>query len=439
MTGVTRKYSGIKQAEIFIDAVGQDSSNLYLAISHSDPWANDSAPPIPNDSRLDTINFWRRMIGGKKLTAFNMCQVVPRINWAANTVYTPYIDTDPNIFSKNFYVVTTDFNVYKCLDNNFSANSTVMPTYTSFDRTNTEADGYTWVYLYSVRTADRIRFMNSNWLPCRYITDNDGSLQFQVEKFAIDGSINTIIVTNPGVGYTNTQNISIAITGDGIGLSATPSINVSSQTVSNIIVTSPGSDYHFSNVAIIGGGGSGATANAIITPYGGHGFDAINELGASNIMINISLKNSELGKLSVQNDFRQIGIIDTPVIYGSTTPLSNTSFNQSTKIQVSSVGTDYQLDEYVFQGGSLDGSTFSGRVLDWDSPNNIVSLTESRGIPITDRLIGTVSGTSRFLINTTNPDIKPFVGRLLYVENFPPIQRNLIQTESIQVILQFGQ
>jgi hypothetical protein len=54
--------------------------------------------------------------------------------------------------------------------------------------------------------------------------------------------------------------------------------------------------------------------NAVIPPVGGHGANSVRELGASTYMIVKDFDRSEGGLISVNNDFRQIGILKNPIL-----------------------------------------------------------------------------------------------------------------------------
>ena len=57
---------------------------------------------------------------------------------------------------------------------------------------------------------------------------------------------------------------------------------------------------------------SGAELDVIIPPKGGHGKNAVEELGGFYVMINTSLEGTESsnsGDFSVANDFRKITLI----------------------------------------------------------------------------------------------------------------------------------
>lgn len=56
-----------------------------------------------------------------------------------------------------------------------------------------------------------------------------------------------------------------------------------------------------------------AVLQPIISPPGGHGFDPISEFGAKRICVSTKFINSEGGRISTSNDFRQVGLIKNPL------------------------------------------------------------------------------------------------------------------------------
>jgi hypothetical protein len=101
-----------------------------------------------------------------------------------------------------FYVMTEDFNVYKCLDNNNNSRSTVKPLGTSVTPIET-ADGYRWKYMYNVPINLRNKFLSDTQIPVVSALTN---------QFYSNGSLDSIIINNKGSGYTNAT---ITVTGDG--------------------------------------------------------------------------------------------------------------------------------------------------------------------------------------------------------------------------------
>lgn len=101
-----------------------------------------------------------------------------------------------------FYVVTDEFNVYKCINNNNGSASTVKPTGTNVEPV-ISSDGYIWKFLFNVPIALRNKFLNTEYIPVTTALKN---------QFYSNGEIQTVRIDQPGTGYTAG---SITVTGDG--------------------------------------------------------------------------------------------------------------------------------------------------------------------------------------------------------------------------------
>lgn len=445
MVGVISENLRIFNAEQFKESVSEtEDTKLYFTFGRGYPWANDAAPDQANSSVTVFNEIWDNMVGAKRITGNDMRHVVPRHDWTANTVYPAYDHCicslrlfDPNVA---FYVVTTDWNVYKCLSNgNNNTVSSVMPTSISTTGTSETSDGYIWKYMYTISADERLKFTTDSYIPVKTLTQDNGSLQWDVQTNAVAGAINAVKITNGGQNYTNAATISVSIAGDGQGATATANINTLSNVVSTISITNPGRDYTYAVVTITdSGSGTGANARAIISPPGGHGSDPVRELGGSYLMINPRLRDTEEGVLPINNDYRQISFITDPLLLNSPSNVaSNTVLSQLTVLTLNGTSADYIEDEMVYQGASLSTSSFSGRVYQWDSTNNTIKLTNTLGTPTTDILIGANSTGARFVDSITNPTLKRYTGELLYIDNIKPITRDADQTEDYKITFSF--
>jgi hypothetical protein len=101
-----------------------------------------------------------------------------------------------------FYVVTDDFNVYKCLDNNNNSVSTVKPSGSSIESIIT-SDGYRWKFMYNIPLNLRNKFLTDDYIPVISALTN---------QFYSNGSLNAVNITNKGSGYTSAT---ISVSGDG--------------------------------------------------------------------------------------------------------------------------------------------------------------------------------------------------------------------------------
>ena len=130
---VTNKFK-IHNAEQFIESLSETSATyLYLFVGKVEAWTDETLAPAPTDSVSNTsFDYWRSMIAAKKLSSADVSHIVPRINWQTLTSYTAYKHTNNEQTSNNFYIVTDNLNIYKCLQNNVANGvSTIKPTGTS--------------------------------------------------------------------------------------------------------------------------------------------------------------------------------------------------------------------------------------------------------------------------------------------------------------------
>ena len=122
-----------------------------------------------------------------------------------------------------FYIMTDEYNVYKCLDNNNGALSTEKPLGTQIDPIYTD-DGYVWKFMYNVPINLRNKFLTEDQMPVVSALTN---------QFYSNGTCDTIVINNKGSGYTTAT---ITVVGDGF-VEADPTF------LQGVIVSDGGSSY----------------------------------------------------------------------------------------------------------------------------------------------------------------------------------------------------
>jgi hypothetical protein len=198
-TTLVTKNLSINNADNFVTEVQGNSEFYVFAAKHTQYPDTDATVPVPTESvKSSTRDIYEDLLFGKKITSADINKVIKRYDWTVNNKYAQYDDQDPLLFDKEYYAsvnVGSSYRVYKCLFNNISSNSTVEPSGTDLSPVESPSDGYIWKYMYTASNSDMTKFATSNYMP---ITPNTA-----VTVGAVDGSIEVILVEEPGVGYDN--------------------------------------------------------------------------------------------------------------------------------------------------------------------------------------------------------------------------------------------
>src|SRR5210317_1640440 len=432
----------------------------------------DTSPLTPVDSIKDEFYYFDDLLAAKRITTSDVSFALPRRNWTTGTVYDYYRHDygnyitgttttqsansgATNLFDATFYVLNINNNVYKCLDNNSNANSTVEPTGTSTSILTT-GDGYKWKYMYSLSASQQVNFLSTDFMA---VATNS-----TVSSAAVDGAINIVKIKTAGSGGTDGTHTGIAIKGD--GSSGEVSVTVASGVVTTVTVTTAGTGYTFgtiSNAQIVAAGATGLTGaeiDVIIGPKGGHGENAIEELGGYFVMLNTNFEAGETsnsGDFTTANDFRRVALMRD--IESASSAATATTLRGTKAVLVTSPSGNFTVDEEINQ--ATTGAV--GKVVEWDSSNNILYYIQTRfndegldsdgnltAFSGTNTITGQSSGVSAtpssstttvdnisFTSGYNSGEIDADTGDVLYIENRSPITRASDQTENVKLIIEF--
>jgi len=195
------------------------SSSVYVGIGKSDVWSlttsdtTDTTPFTPADT-LDQLGEARaNLIGLKKIVGTEISHVIPRYTWTSGNSYYAWDSDDASIFDKAFYIITSEFKVYKCIKAGGGASS-IQPTQTLTDPT-AESDGYIWKYMYTTGVQDAENFLTNSYMPVKTI-----SLAAEAILAVSSSSSTTAILTE------TVDEITIGMTVSGTNVSGTPVVQV---------------------------------------------------------------------------------------------------------------------------------------------------------------------------------------------------------------------
>lgn len=407
------------------------TDTAYIMIGKVDEWNVGDIPPVPTATNSTSRSVWNDMIGGKKVAINDVSLVIPKYDWTINTVYAQYDDASTTLTSSQFYVLTDDYNVYKCISNNNGNISTIKPTGTG-TTVVTLSDSYKWKFMYTISTASALKFINTAyaWMPVQTLATDNSTTQWLVQGAAIPGTIDNVVVTSGGTGYSSAP--TVGVEGDGSGFAATAVML--GDVVSHITVTSVGRDYTYANITLTGGTPStDAVTRAILSPISGHGKDAELELGAQRVMVSVSLEDDENGILSIANDFREVSCVFDTIRYDEiTAPVDSVIDQTYTMVLASGVVGDFLVDEIV----TGNSSTAYATVVSWDALTLTLKLTSMHKTFTTSEVI---AGGTSLIVGTvssvTEPYLKPNVGRMMYTSFRESTPRAADQTEVIKVVL----
>tara|TARA_Y100001972_G_scaffold97831_1_gene120924 strand:- start:188 stop:1684 length:1497 start_codon:yes stop_codon:yes gene_type:complete len=494
---ITEKFR-LHNASQFVESFTEASASTYYlflgkatAFSSTTTGGSDSSPPTPSTGPEDEFRAWNSMLGAKKITSSDVKRSIVRRNWSNGTVFDMYRHdyTSSNtatsgasdLYDSTFYFMTSDFRVYKVLDNNGgSAFSGSEPT--SESNSPIESGGYVLKYMYKISTSDFAKFGTTDFIPVA--TDST------VSAAATDGKIESLSVT-AGSGYTDGTYFT-AVHGDGTSAGTSSGaivrITISGGSIVSFGLTAGtdttihaggtgytfgfvnlGDDFIFSDSSLsssasIGGGSNGAI-EVIISPKGGHGNDAVAELGGHYVMTATTLTQAEGDDFTTANDFRSIGIVVDPTTFGTSTIASSTTARLTYVVKVDTNSGTFEPDEVITQAST--GAV--GKVVEFDSTRSLLfyQQEEFKGFGTvstsgnyvafsgTNQITGATSGATGTTAGTTetvtllnsntvtltsgyaNPELAADSGNIIYLENRKPIQRASDQTEDIKVIIEF--
>ena len=586
MSSYASKEMNIMGAKAFIDSVNEsdgrstkNSTILYAVLGKSTEWPNEpNAPTATETIKNKHYDIWKNAIGAKKINANDVSHVIPRNDWATGTVYPMYKHTNINLYTSNFFVLTDQNNVYKCLYNNKGGQSTVKPT--GFATTPfTTSDGYTWKYMYTISLGRANKFLTASHMPVQTLSASDGSAeqtnQLAVQNASVNGAIQIIETNDVGSGYGMLQSTAVIgatsttiqlaqgnpssidnyyngdsvyvqsgtglgqlrrvinydgttrtlttntgfgttldttstvivsptvnIIGDGVGALAYSLVNTNGN-ISNVNVIATGSKYTHAKAYISSNTthGTGATANVIISPIGGHGNDAVRELGGNKVCLNAQFRGSQgvsasgAGYIPANTEFRTVSILKDPIVKVNsnnviiTEAIANTSnsadtLRLTTRLKISYQQlinnvpqNEFQIDDEItnerMRINAENGTIGFITELNADARATASVAQASNGANATivfikdDELINDASFFNIYLNNVdsygnhiaftkndvllkkgsstkvatvstiSGPEANTYSGEFIHVENFQKVDRATDQTEDIKVILDF--
>ena len=236
--------------EDVVNSISDANNSYYIAFGGATAWPDDYNPPDPNNSVKSSLyDVYDNMLFGKKLSPGDVIEITRKNIWTINTIYHYYSHLDPDLYTKNFFVINRYGRVYKCLFNNYGAKSTIEPNETVTKTHFITADGYVWKYMYVINSLNKKKFSTDTHMPV--IPDSDVTLN------AEDGAIHVIIVDNLGQNYISAEGYVEDVLTSGLTSSTIKISNTNASTITGA--------YNTSAFYVAAGSGEGTLAT--VTDY----------------------------------------------------------------------------------------------------------------------------------------------------------------------------
>ena len=495
MTAIVTNKLRVHNAKQFVGGFdGTDVTPIYGFIGRPTPWiANESPqvggasdtgnPGFPYDTRAYESKTMQYMLHMKRIAAGNVTHACKNLKWSSGVYFNPYRhDYDgsktvnqlvsgtfqPSTLADANYYCTSQNKVYICLKPG-QASSIVDPAETC--GTSKEpakgVDGYLWKYISSRSVDDATMLSTPDYFPVRTVSNtlvpgDELYYQSQAQVNSIPGAIYAVLIeSGAGSNWGTTeipravQSGKVRVIGDGtLNTNANGATNgfeikliISSGTIMDIEVVDPGQGFTFCTIVNTDIGGILPNITPIITPKTGLGRDPILDLNAYYVVMGIDLAGNVGGKFTTDNDFRQFGIISSPLQFNTSNVLTETTVdctttivwdsaitaNPDTVITLSTNRKCFVVDKFQFPADHTVieyRNKYATRVI---TPKEIDDVAPNAPISIGN----TIAGQPDTILGVINSEWNFQTGELLYVENRRPIARYLDQGEDMRVVIEF--
>lgn len=367
----------VELARSYFRDIRTDNDFYYFCFGKTTEWADEDNPPASVDQPLDTNQFRRNIMFIKKITSANVCSIVRRIDWTSGEIYDRYDDqylglvsgnsgyenrswrTATKLFNANFYVLTDDYNIYKCIDNRDSNGDVTAsldkPTTTGVEVQIT-SDNYHWKYLGTITDGDKTRFLDDNWMPVRKLvgrTQSDGTPDENdtvADTFDVNGELDTVTIVDGGSGYVSPQ---VSVVGDGVN--GDVDVTVSAGVITTATISQVGNGYSFALVQVQDIAGTGAQL----------------KLGLGDVDSALSLDQAAVENSATKGTIDRIEITTAGVGYT----------DGDTSITVTGDGSGATAIPTIDNNGSISGITITNAGSNYTFAN--VTITEGVGTATT--------------------------------------------------------
>lgn len=410
----------VLNASNFADSFDLTTNSYYMFVGLTNPALDyygrsttwNTSTPTPKDDFSSLAHTKDTLIFGKKITSVGLRRVIKKRTWKSGTKYEMYRDdysisnrspitSSTRLYDASYYVITSEFKVYVCIDNgssgtNLTGNSSIdEPKFTGLEpaAAGSSGDGYLWKYMFTISPSDIIKFDSSEYIPIP--NDWSTSTNEEIKNVRENGNsdinnnqIKKVYIKSAGSGYSGSTVCDIL--GDGTGGKVQINVNSTGE-ITSATVTKGGSGYSYGIVDLDPINESVTAGNfaeliPIIPPSKGHGFDAYAELGADKALLYIRFDASDRD-FPTSTKFSQVGILKNPKKFGVDELFAESQFNGTHSIRLNSTISTPVIGEIIEQTYADNNSNnvkARGFVVSYDSDTRVLKYHQDRSLYFSD-------------------------------------------------------
>lgn len=186
--------------------------------------------------------------------------------------------------------------------------------------------------------------------------------------------------------------------------------------------------------------GTEAELRPVISPFEGHGAVPEQELIAKYALINLRFAYDEGGgDFTIENDFRRIGLIVDPFEYGTSSDTASAqTLDAKYRITIDDSNVTFDEDDTIV--GQTSGAI--GLQVDIYEDNVLRVIRDDEISNSIDFVVGEVirglkSGSTATITDIEPPEVEPYSGDVLFINNRESIDRRDDQIESITLVMEY--
>ena len=211
MPNIVTKDMHKHMAEQFRESFTEEANTIYYVVaSKSTPYDSDELPPEPENSVYGSLyKIYDEMIFGVHAKDTDVSFMIRYIPWENGRTYDMYDDKDPDLYDKDFYVVSIEpsgnHSIFKCIYNG----KIVRGDYEEYvpltfdqpmsnetyagDTYYRTADGYVWKLMCVISRNEFEKFSSDEFMPVK--------VDPSISSVAKDGAIEHIMIDDAGTSY----------------------------------------------------------------------------------------------------------------------------------------------------------------------------------------------------------------------------------------------